>query len=418
MSLLDIFRKKQEANLHLASDKDIRIEAAARSTKSGISDQIKHAPPSQRVQTFNSWKLAVLQAKDPEEPNNYDLLELYNSMKLDGHLMGAIDNRILRVQRSEFELYNDKGEADVEAKELLQRPWFDEFIETAIKSKFEGLKLLEMYELNAEMELDKFTEIPQAHIDGKNHLIKKEIDSKEGWDYTSASLRPYYMPFGNYKDLGLFEYIAPVVLGKKLAIGSWLDFIEKFGVPPRWVTTDREDDTRMAQLFTMMKNMVSNSYAVLRGQEKIEIAQTPNTDSYQVFKEIINMYNDEMSIRVLGGTGNTSEKSHVGSAAVHYENAKDRYESDKLFIKHLYTTQLLPRLLTLSPVYAPLGNLHFDWDDSENLNIKEVVENAVSLSQYFDIDTDYIAEKTGIPILGMKTNPLPSEPSGGTAEKK
>lgn len=418
MSLLDIFKRKKEANLELATDTQIRLEAAQRSKGKGYSGQIKRTPPSLSVQTFAKYKTAILTARDPEESNNYNLLELYNSLKLDGHLMGAIDNLILRVQRSDFDLLDASGKSDIEAKKLLQKPWFDDFIEHAIKSKFEGLKLLELYDLNIDLELTKITEIPQGHIDAKKGIIKKEIDSSDGWNYTSANMETFYLPIGDPNDLGLFEFIAPVVLGKKLAIGSWLDFIEKFGIPPRWVTTDREDIERLEDLYTMMEDMQSNHFAVLRGNEKIEIAQTPNTDSYQVFKEIINMYNDEMSIRVLGGTGNTSEKSHVGSAEVHYENAKDRFESYKLFIKHLYITELVPRLVKISPAYSSLLNLTFEWDDSESLSVKDVVENAVALSQYFDVDTDYITEKTGVPILGVKTNPLPTAPTGGAGAKK
>lgn len=418
MGFIDNLRSRAAAwGVSKASDDYIQIEAYKRDKgkKDPITDLLKREANSIAKKNLRDWKLAVASATDPENPEFLLLDKLYKNLMLDGHLMSAIDSRILRIQHSSF-LFKDKsGKVVEEAAKLLKASWFEDFIRMAIMYRFTGVTVLELWELDEDGALSEINEIPKANLNAKKKRILKEEGGTEGYDYGEGAYEPYFLQIGKELDLGMVADMAPMLLAKKLAIGSWLDFIEKFGVPPRWVTTDRQDTQRRNELFEMMMAMISNQVAILTGNEKIEIAQTPNTDAHEVFNQMIERMNSEISKRILGATGTTDEKSHVGAAQVHERVANDRHESDRLFIKNLVNRHLLPKLVKISPYYAPLANYTFEWDYTEEMSAAEIIDSVSKLGNQFEFDIEKLAQLTGLPIVGAKT--LTQQP-GGAGEGK
>lgn len=385
----------------------IRVEAVLRGDDR-ISNQITYQGRSLRVETLNSWKTALLLASDPISPNRELLSNNYQSLMLDNHLSSCIETRILRVQRSRFIFRSQQShEVNEDLSRIFQRPWFEDFIELTVKELFEGTKVLEMMDLDDTLHLRKITEIPIININPSRGLILKNAGDTNGWQYKEGYLKDFYLQIGEDTDLGLLKDVGPVVIFKKTAFGSWLDYIEKYGIPPRWVTTDSMDTKRIRQLEVMMQNMISGHWAVLQGNEKIELADTPGTDANQVFDQLIERVNSELSKKVLGATGTNDEKSFVGSAKVHQDVANDRHESDKIRIKYIINQDLIPRLLKISPAYAPLNGHYFDWDDSYEIEPADLIEKVTLLSNAgFEIDPEYIQKRTGVKILGFKPSLL------------
>ena len=100
---------------------------------------------------------------------------------------------------------------------------------------------------------------------------------------------------------------------------------------------------------------------------------------------------NEVSKRVLGGSSIADEKAFVGSAEIQYKLAKDRFEADKLYFKNIFNAHIKPRLIEISPIYAPLANLTFDWDDTESLTQKEIIDAVVKLGTLYEIDQEYVS---------------------------
>lgn len=200
-------------------------------------------------------------------------------------------------------------------------------------------------------------------------------------------------------------------------LGSWLDFIDKYGVPPLFITTDREDDSRMMELFEMATNFKRNGFMVARGGEKFDIPNLSNSNSGETFDTLIKRADNEISKRYLGGTGLTDEKGFVGSVEVQYELANARFTSDRIWVKSIVNKQLIPLLVKLSPVYKPLENLYFDWDEEETLTADKVCKMVQKLGNQFEFDPEQIEEITGLKILGIKNNSFPAF-EGGEPKKK
>lgn len=407
----NIKAKIQHSVLNGTDIRTLKVYAATKGD-TAKSTQLTYESETLQSQSLNEWKTAVLLATDPESPDKSALNKLYKNLKLDNHLMSVIDSRILFCQRSPFKIVNEKGDENKELSWLFERTWFEDFIRLTLLSRFEGTKLLEIYDIDPlTQELAQVEEIPMQFFNTKKGIITKNPGDSTGWAYKEGALLNYYIQVGKDKDLGMLSDMTPIILAKKLGLGSWLDYIEKYGVGNLFITTDREDDERLKQLADAAKNFKASGFMVGRGNEKFEI-KGGDAGNPQNFDLLLNRANDEISKRILGGSGLTDEKSFVGSAEIQFRLAKDRFESDKLLIKNVINQQLFPRLQKLSSVYNVLSGHYFEWDNSESQTLQEVKDMITALAPYFDLDTEEISQKTGLTILGQKSSdtlPTPQE---------
>jgi len=73
-----------------------------------------------------------------------------------------------------------------------------------------------------------------------------------------------------------------------------------------------------------------------------------------------------------------------------------------LIIKFYLNEEIIPRLVKLSSVYAPLANLTFDWDDTESLTLAQKITAVKDLAPYFKFDPEKLAKLTGLPITDVR----------------
>ena len=372
-----------------------------------------------RVQTLQSWKSAVMLATDPENPDKARLRELYDNLEQDNHLGSVVESRIAKTQQSPFRVVNEHGERDDEAKKLFETVWFQDFVKYVLMSKFQGTTLLELIKTDGEGRLTEVTEIPQGHFNALKGIILKEVGDTTGTSYKDGKLSNYYIQIGkDYNDLGLYTLVAPIVLAKKLGLGSWLDYIEKYGVPPLFITTDRDDQTHIDQLREAAENFKASPFMIGVGADKFEIPNlTGGNNGEGVFDSLIKRADNEISKRFLGGTGLTDEKGFVGSVEVQFELASFRFESDKILVKHYINTYLIPLLLKLSPLYAPLASLRFEWDDEEPMTTEKLCNIVQTLGAHYDFDPEQVEAITGLKIVGIKDT-TPTLTAIGNEKKK
>ena len=395
------------------------VASGKRTNTSMPSGLINHSATMMRVEDLNSWKTALMLATDPDNPDKQNLRALYDNMKLDNHLGSVLETRIAKTQQSPFKLsHKTSKERNEDAETLFKTLWFQEFVKLVLESKFEGTKLIELFQTDEEGKLSEITEIPQSHFNPKKGIILKEPGQPTGTDYKNGPLSNFYIQIGkDYKDLGTFALIAPIILAKKLGLGSWLDFIEKYGVPPLFVTTDREDDNRLLELFEMATNFKANNFMIGRGNEKFEIPSITSTNSQEAFDGLIKRADNEISKRFLGGTGLTDEKGFVGSVEIQFEFAQFRFTSDKLLVSYVVNEKLIPLLVKLSPVYSFLKDYRFEWDDEDEMTVDKLIKIITALGVYFDFDPEQIEQITGLKILGVKSA-TPAEPTTPASKKK
>lgn len=370
--------------------------------RTGSKASYKQQPTIYEAQEIKDWKMAVMSATDPDNPRRGDWMRFCKTLRLDNHLSSVIDTRILRVQRSSFKIMNEKGEENEQLKELLERPWYENLVRLVLMKNFQGTTLIEMFDTDSFGELERVTEIPQSNfIPTKGIVVNEEWDTI-GTPYKEGKLANYYLQVGNDYELGMFNELAMIVLAKKLGLGSWMSYIQKFGVPPVFVVTDRMDDGRSEELFNMMRDFRSNHFAILQGNEKVEIPNNNNLDGYKSFEALNSFADAQISKRVLGGTATTDQKSFVGAAEVQERVAQDRYEADKLLFKYYFNTHIRHRLAKISSVYSDFTTHILEWDNQETLTTEDYINGIKDLASHFEFDIEEIKARTGLPITGTK----------------
>jgi hypothetical protein len=372
------------------------------------------------VQTIKKWRDALALAQLAENQNCAPLFELYDSIMLDSHLAALIETRTLKIMQSKFKIVDQSGKDNPELIKLFEQPWFNSFIYHSIMAKFKGRTVVELWDLDPlTMELASVNYIPGENVLPHKGLITKEVGDEKGYPFKDGPLANYYIQIGKNNDLGLLKDVAPDVLTKKFTKASWQELVEKEGIPPRWVVTDSYSETRENELADMMQNMVSNHWAVLKGNEKIEIANTGAATRYEIFEKLMSFMNSEITKRVLGqdGTTDTNSTGTYGSLKVMQGVSDDRHDADKTDIKYIINKELFPRLALISPAYSQLANYLFDWDDSKEATADEIVAMVEKLEKSgLEVDIKFITDKTGIPITGRKSDT--TEPTNPGTEKK
>lgn len=358
------------------------------------------------AQSIKTWREALAMACLAENPQRAPLLAIYDSIMIDAQLGSVIESRILKINGSKFKLVDESGKDNPDMMKLFEQPWFGSFLFHAMSAKFMGTTVIELWDLEPEtLELQAVNLVERENVIYDKGIIIKEVGDVLGYTYKEGPMQTYYIQVGKNKDLGILKNVAPDVISKRFAESCMDEFAERYGIPPRSVTTDSYSAERHKELANMMANMINNHWAVLQGNEKIDVMQTGGTTSTEVFLSITRHRDSKISKRVLGQDGTTdgSASGTFGSLKVFQDVAEDRHNSDKRDMKDLINKELLWRLELISPAYSGISKYKFDWDESKEMTPTELVEMISKLSSAgFEIDIKYITEKTGIPIVGLK----------------
>lgn len=420
-----IGRRYSNPELKNFPDSTILVEAAMRRGQA-ITELINPTMVSQIRIDLQQWKFAWLAAKNVWIPNRNPMYLVYDNIMIDNTLTSIIDTRILKAQQSKFNIVDKSNKANSELAKLFQKPWFEKFIEYAMRSKFEGYSLIEFFDFMPNGEINTIKLVDKYHVKADRGVVTKEsFDVAGGTDYLSGPISQYYIPVGDKDDLGLLYKVAPMILAKKYAIGTWSEYNEKQGIPFRTVTTPINDTTRQQQLATIMENMGSAGWAVLNEGEKAEILLNNGNDPTKCFEGLINKMDSEGQMLILGqsSTGNSqNNKGTYGSMKILQEITNDRHEADLTFLKYLINDVLIPRMIQWG---YKLEGWMFDWDKSVDLGIGEIIDYVTSLEGAgLEVDIQYITDKTTIPITGRKavTSPPNAPPKkqnpSASADKK
>ena len=369
-----------------------------------------------RTKEIKDWQTAVMAATDPKNPRRELLYFIYQSLLRDDDLQATIENRVLPLQMASFRMVDKKtGEHVKEATELLERTWFQDLRRMSIMSTLQGNLLVSLAEkLNPKtMEIEEIEEIPQCNYVAQAGVIVENPWDQIGTSYREGGMETYYYQFGKDWDLGLLNVLAIPIFAKKLGFGSWISYIDQFGIPFMFVVTERLDEKRRDELFDMMNEMRSGRYAVLQGQERIDFGKEASSSTTNAFEPFMERCHGIITRLILGQTGTTNNEAFEGTSEVHERVEKYRHEADKLRFMYLFNYDIIPRLVKISPAYAIFERCKLEWDNHETLTLKEYIDAIKNLAYTFDFDPEKVAEMTGLPITALKEVTNQGIQSGG-----
>ena len=348
--------------------------------------------------------MAVMQATDPERPRRYLLYYIYQNLLRDDDLQATIENRVLPLQMATYKIVDRRGNKVDKAQRLLERTWFQDLRRMCVMSQLQGTLLVDLTEkMNKDtMEIEEISEVPQCNYIAQVGAILERSTDNQGISYRTGGMETYYYQFGKDWDLGLLNVLAMPIYAKKLGFGSWLNYIDMYGVPWMFVITNRMDAERRDEIFNMLEDMRSCRNGVLNAQESVEFGKEISGNTTNAFDPFMERCHKIITRLILGQTGTTNNEAYEGTAEIHERVEKYRHEADKLLFQYVFNQEIIPRLIKISPVYAVFKGCRLEWDDHETMTLKEYVEAIKNLAYTFDFDPEKVAEMTGLPITAVK----------------
>ena len=182
-------------------------------------------------------------------------------------------------------------------------------------------------------------------------------------------------------------------------LAFWDQFGEIFGMPIRMATTASRDSAERTKISNMLENMGTAAWGLFPEGTTLEMKESANRDSYQVYDKRIDRANTEISKGILGATMTMDAGSSRSQSEVHERGLEYLIYKDSMFLKNIVNDKLLPFLLKHG---FPVNGYTFDWDDSYEYTPTEMFNIETMLLNHYDIDPDYFNEKYNVQITGKK----------------
>jgi len=370
------------------------------------------------------WKNAIDQARNPTTPKRRSLYELFDDIKLDGHLESVMDKRITSITNKKvlFHPTNSDGGVDENVQaNILETPWFYQFLKLAMEQIPFGHSLIEMIPeqgLISRVELiNRANVIPEFGF-----VMYSTTNPQEGIYYSGDKADPsfsqYLIEVGGKKDYGKLMTAAQYVIYKRGGFGDWSQFAELFGMPFRVGKYNPYDPNTRTKLAEGLDAMGGAGYAIIPDGTSIEFHEAGNASGQSaIFKDIINMCNAEISKIFVGQTMTTDNGSSRSQSEVHQDVEEAINLSDMLRIEYILNWGFKLKLQQLG--YKLDGKFQFENTQVIPLDKQIVIDEKVA--QQVPIDSKYWYEKYGVPMgeqKSIKADPPADPPTDPKGQKK
>jgi hypothetical protein len=355
---------------------------------------------SQNIQLLRN---AITYAENIQSPQRWELQRIYIDTLLDTHVLACIDTYKNLILGREFNFYKQDGGIDEEASKLVKTKWFRDFAGFYIEKDFWGHSLVQLGDVT-EYGFKQAELIPRWYVKPELNIVTSTYSALTGENYTENGYENWVLPCGDKKYLGMLMEISFHAIWKKTAIASWAEFALGFGTPAIVLKTSTKDKDTMSAQDKLMKQWASSQRIIADKQDEIDFLESKRTDAHAVFAELIKQCNDEISKRVLGGTGIMEEKAHVGSADIHQNNLI-RIRDRVTFDLEDYVNTELKRVLVFHGF--KVADLTFKVTDNTDVGeeAKKTIDLALIASPKYKLNVDYIKETYGSDVEEVEVQP-------------
>jgi hypothetical protein len=391
MGFFDRFKKIQDVSVNMPKTADIRRNIT-------VPTQLYRGATD-----IAAYKLAVTAAESLLSPQRRQLYTIYKNIELDAHLTAAVNQRKNLTLCKDFDVLLN-GEESEELEVIIKQKWFRDFIDYALDSIFYGHSLIQ-FDSVVNDAFKAVELVPREYVKPEFHIVTNTYADLSGTDYLEAPYNNWCIGVGKPKDLGLYLKAAPLVIWKKMALGSWSEFVEIFGSPIRIGKTNVRDTQTRDNMEKYLKNMAVASYGVFDTDDLIELVESNRSDAFQVFDMMIQRCNSEISKLILGQTGTLDEKAYVGSAEVQERVLKNVAYNDEFFIEGVLNYQLVPMMTRLG-IFPEGVKITVKAEDDLSLIEQSKIDIELIKTGKFTFTPEYLDEKYGsevIPVVDQNT---------------
>lgn len=339
---------------------------------------------------IGEYIVAVYSADNIDYSRRAQLLDMYTDISTDTHVISVVTKRRSGVLSMPIEFRRDSVPVD-EVNEQIRSPWFINFLEDAIDSRFWGFSLMQFY--RDEKGWINYDLIPRKHV----NLINNEILCRQS-DLRGEPFESFdnLLLIRDKNDLGLYCSLCPWVIWKRDSSSDWAQFSELFGMPIRKYTYDAADPDALANAVQAASEQGGAATFFCPTGTNLELVESGNNGtSSALYSDRIDRCNAEISKAVLGNTLSTEagDKGTQALGTVHAKEEESISNLDRQFILNLLNYEMID-------IFASLGlntkGGEFVYVDTSSSASKIQNLKTCVLEFGLPVDPDYIYETLGI----------------------
>lgn len=369
-----------------------------------IKKEIHFVPTAPRRQNFDiqHWRNAIKQAEDVRYPNRIALYDIYKDILLDGHLISVIEQRENALLNNNIEFAKNNGRENEAINDLIQLPWFEEFILEIFRSKLWGYSLL-WVDISGGM-FNDFESLNRKHIIPEQGVFVKRQYDRNGIKYLEQPYNHYTIPVGFKKNYGRLLEAVPWVLLKRGDISDWASFNEIFANPIRKGSYPMYNDDAKMALMEGLRDMGAFGTVIHPKDTDLEFLIANAAGSADTYSKLAHVCDMQLSKLIVGQTMTTDNGSSHSQAEVHLEIAKQYTARDRRLVINTLNTSFAQLLKWHG--FNPDGGMfkYVEEVDLENLKARFNIDK--ELSNKIEYPPEYFYETYNVPI-----------PKGGAAFK-
>ncbi|HLP18774.1 MAG TPA: DUF935 family protein, partial [Chitinophagales bacterium] len=369
----------------------------------GIINQIIQLGRDYSAKSIASWKTALRLAEHPLHPNRVKLYDLYADLVYDLHYLSLKRKLLTSATGARFSVLDaDTMAIDKDATRLLQSEWFELFVEHRVDTDFCGHTLLQINEANPTTGCVQLQLVPRKNVVPEKGAWLPVAGTHDYQPYRDTPAMDWLIELGRTHDLGWLNVIAKEIIYKKVSFICWSAFEERFGNPMAKAKTNTRDTVAVDKLEKFLREMATNSYAIIDTAEEIEFVQTTQTDSYKVFDAMIERCNSEMSKAILLNimSSDVGKNGSRSQSEVHAQTGASAISAFLRSVEYSVNNNLFPKLIKHG--FNLQGKI-LKYTEDKSIS-KETFEQHMWMDDRFDIDHRFFADTYGVPIKGRKEN--------------
>lgn len=359
-------------------------------------------------QDIKNWNIALDMSRT-DEPTNWAMQLLYNEALLDAHLTSQLENRKQQVFSLGFLLKTENGEIDeVQTDFLKNAQFYRQLTNIMLDTKYYGYNLVELaLEKTSDKQKLTILQIPRTNITPQNgRFFKDYTNNRDFINYRNlAEFGTWVLEFipngiqdANF-DLGLLNKAIPHVLFKRFAQSCWSELCEIYGIPPRVMKTNTQDNVMLKRAEQMMSDMGAAAWFIIDETESFEFAQGVATNG-DVYKNLMDVCRNEISLLISGAvigqdTVNGNRSKEESSQNMLWELVK----SDMAMLEDYWNNTIIPALQRIGILK---GNIKFEFEQAEDLD--QLFKFTTGLLPFKEVDNDWLKEKFGVEVTGNRNS--------------
>lgn len=345
-----------------------------------------------------TWRSALQQATNVDNPKMQKLIEHYSEVMDDLLVDSQIENRWNMTKGSDFTLSdrNSKKVNEDATITLKQAVWLPELIGYILDTLNYGHSLVEL--TKDEDGTLKLGLIPRQNVIPRKGLMLFDVSDDKGRLYRNeGEYGLWWFEFGKEDDLGKLRKAVPVALFKKFTQSCWAELCEIYGIPPRYLKTDTRDPEMMAAAQSMMRDMGSAAWWIIDQEEELQFANAVGGNG-DVYNNFIGHCNSELSLFASGTIlGQDTKNGNRSKEEISFKQLKERVKADKKYVEDWMNSVVMPALFRIGIIP---DNLIFAFSQEEDL--EALWKMVTEASANYEVDPKWISEKFGIKIIGKK----------------